>query len=63
MWYRMIDSDVVPVIQELRAMYPDPPASVDMRVLEDTQEIGSILARHDLIITPDRGLIVGANEQ
>jgi hypothetical protein len=33
------------------------------RVLEDTQEIGVILAKHDLIITPDRGLIVQANEE
>lgn len=109
-------TDEVPVIQELRGMYPDPPASVDygsyahlivawveldalvellgeeearrlllekvdrlvdeplsdvdqrygwynIRVLEDSQEIGSILARHDLIITPDKGLIVGTNEE
>ena len=30
----------------------------NMRVLEYTQEIGVILAKHDLIITPDKGLIV-----
>lgn len=28
------------------------------RVLEDTQEIGAIIAKHDLIITPDKGLVV-----
>lgn len=35
----------------------------NMRVLEDTHEIGAILARHDLIITPDRGLVAGANQR
>ncbi|MCW9709014.1 hypothetical protein [Fodinibius salsisoli] len=30
----------------------------NMRVLENTQEIGMILAEHDLIITPGKGLIV-----
>jgi hypothetical protein len=33
------------------------------RVLEDTQEIGAILAKHDLVITPDKGLAVQTNEE
>ena len=33
------------------------------RVLEDTQEIGAVLAKHELIITPDKGLVVQANEE
>ena len=33
------------------------------RVLEDTDEIGVIVARHGMIITPQRGLIVQANEE
>ena len=32
------------------------------RVLEDTREIGAILAEHGLIITPDKGLVVQVNE-
>lgn len=34
----------------------------NMRVLEDTRDIGLILAKHDLIITPDKGLTVEINE-
>jgi hypothetical protein len=34
----------------------------NMRVLEDTQAIGKILVKHDLIITPNKGLIVETNE-
>jgi hypothetical protein len=33
------------------------------RVLEDTQEIGAILAKHDLVITPDKGLAVQSDEE
>lgn len=33
------------------------------RVLEDTDGIGRILARHDMLITPERGLTVPANEE
>jgi len=33
------------------------------RVLEDTDEIGVIVARHGMIITPERGLIVQTNEE
>jgi hypothetical protein len=33
------------------------------RVLEDTREISAILAKHGLIITPDKGLVVQANEE
>lgn len=33
------------------------------RVLEDTQEIGLIVAKHDLIITPEKGLVVETNEE
>jgi len=33
------------------------------RILEDTREIGSILARHNLLITPDRGLVVRTSEE
>ena len=32
------------------------------RVLTDTQQIGAILARHDLVITPEKGLVVRAGE-
>ncbi len=35
----------------------------NMRVLEDTQEIGTVLAKYDLIITPDKGLIVETYEE
>ena len=31
--------------------------------LEDTDEIGVIVARHGMIITPQRGLIVQSNEK
>ena len=33
------------------------------RVLEDTHEIGVIVARHGMVITPQRGLIVQRNEE
>jgi hypothetical protein len=33
------------------------------RVLEDTDEIGDIVARHGMIITPQKGLIVQASEK
>jgi hypothetical protein len=32
------------------------------RVLEDTEEVGKVLAKHDLIITPDKGWVVGSSE-
>ena len=32
------------------------------RVLEDTEEVGQVLARHDLIITPDRGIVIESTE-
>jgi hypothetical protein len=32
------------------------------RVLEDTEEVGKVLARHDLIITPDKGIVIGSAE-
>jgi len=32
------------------------------RVMEDTEEIGRVLAKHDLIITPDKGLVVDSTE-
>jgi hypothetical protein len=33
------------------------------RVLDDTREIGAILSKHRLSITPDKGLVVQANEE
>lgn len=33
------------------------------RVLEDTDEIGAIVARHAMIITPERGLVVQTSEE
>lgn len=33
------------------------------RVLEDTQQIGAILAKHDLIINPEKGLIVSVSRE
>jgi len=32
------------------------------RVMEDTEEIGRVLAKYDLIITPDKGLVVDYSE-
>jgi len=32
------------------------------RVLEDTEEVGRVLARHDLIITPDKGIVIDTTE-
>ena len=32
------------------------------RVLEDTEEVGQVLARHDLIITPDNGIVIESTE-
>lgn len=32
------------------------------RVLEDTEEIGQVLEKHDLIITPDKGLVVDSSK-
>jgi hypothetical protein len=31
---------------------------INERILEDTQKIGAVLARHDLLITPEKGLVV-----
>jgi len=33
------------------------------RVLEDTQKIGAILAKHDLVVTPENGLKVDVSEE
>jgi len=33
------------------------------RVLEDTQKIGAILAKHDLVVTPENGLKVNVSEE
>ena len=33
------------------------------RVLEDTDEIGAILAKHALIVTPEKGLVIETNEE
>jgi hypothetical protein len=32
------------------------------RVLEDTEAVGRVLARHDLIITPDKGIVIDTTE-
>jgi hypothetical protein len=32
------------------------------RVMEDTEEVGRVLAKHDLIVTPDKGLVVDSSE-
>jgi len=32
-------------------------------VLEDTQKIGAILAKHDLVVTPENGLKVDVSEE
>lgn len=32
------------------------------RVLEDTEVVGQVLARHDLIITPDKGIVIESTE-
>ena len=55
---------------KVRRLTPEPISEVDRiyrwyngRVLEDTDEIGVILARHGMIITPQRGLIVQTNEE
>lgn len=32
------------------------------RVLEDTEEVGRVLARHDLVITPDKGIVIDTTE-
>jgi len=32
------------------------------RVLEDTEEVGRVLARHDLIITPNKGIVIDTME-
>jgi hypothetical protein len=35
---------------------------VNQRVLEDTKQIGAVLARHELLITLEKGLGVDADE-
>jgi hypothetical protein len=33
------------------------------RVLEDTQKIGNVLAKHDLVTTPSKGIVVAAGDE
>ncbi len=58
----------------MRRLAPEPFPEVDNRwfdvyrwynerVLEDTGEIGAIVARHGMIITPEKGLIVRTIEE
>lgn len=54
--------------EKIQRLTEEPLSKVDeryqwynMRVLENTHEIGMILAKHDLIITPDKGLVVKIN--
>jgi hypothetical protein len=35
---------------------------INKRILEDTDQIGSVLAKHDLLITPDKGLLADSDE-
>lgn len=32
------------------------------RVLEDTEQVGRVLARHDLIVTPEKGVVISSAE-
>lgn len=58
------------LIKKIRRLTDEPLSQVDrrykwynMRVLENTQEIGAILTRYDLIITPNEGLVVGIDKE
>ena len=55
--------------EKVRRIVGDPPSRADTRyrwyntrVLEDTQGIGTILARHGMVITPDKGLPVQTDD-
>jgi hypothetical protein len=55
--------------EKVKRLVTEPLSEVDkryrwynMRVLEDTEAIGKVLQKHELIITPERGLVIGAGE-
>lgn len=56
--------------EKVQRLVAEPLSKVDtryrwynMQVLEDTEAIGKVLQKHGLIITPEKGLVVGAGEQ
>jgi len=56
--------------EKVKRLVTEPLSEVDkryrwynMRVLEDAEAIGKVLQKHQLIITPERGLVIGAGEE
>ena len=58
------------LMEKIQRLTDEPLSKVDkrykwynMRVLENTQEIGAILAKHNVVITPGKGLIVETDKE